>query len=325
MRPHILLLALAAWLGAGACGEVERCAYGTRGCFGGPPQDGECKLGLVMSHGTCSEPGSVAPPLSCECDDGRVCSLDAYRCIDYCEPIDFEPGSVEPPPTYSCDAATLSLEGLCRNRCRLECQQQAALCPGQPTCADGYCDGPDVLRTCRGECDSADDARVCMAELCSELRARSCGEVLCPNQRLADCQDVHCTNNCPGFNFDGVCDDGDLESAASGVCEYGSDCADCGARTEPAPRSEPQGGACAFHSGCEGANSAEIAEAEAWCGEIAAGVTRCIPDCTSEGETCPEGSGCFVLSGVDQDGDGEPDPIEQDDLAAAACFPLACE
>lgn len=325
MRPSTLLLAFAAALAVGACGEVERCQLGTPGCFAGPPENGECKLGLVMSHGTCAEPGSVAPPLSCRCEDGTVCSLDAYRCVDYCAPIDFEPGTAEPPPTYSCDAAALSVEALCRNRCRLACQQQDALCPGQAPCADDYCDGEAGLADCRAACAQADDPRACAAELCSETRARGCGEVTCPDGRPAECQDVSCANSCPGFNFDGVCDDGDLESAASGVCAYGADCADCGPRTDSAPRRQQQGGACAFHSGCTGANLADIADAAAWCAEIAPGVTRCVPDCTSEGETCPEGSACFVLSGVDQDGDGEPDPIEQGELVAAACFPLACE
>jgi hypothetical protein len=324
MRLTTLLLAFAACL-AGACGDVERCERGARGCFGGPPEDGECKLGLVMKHGTCSEADAVAPPLSCGCEDGKVCSLDAYRCIDYCEPVDFASGSVQPPPTYSCEATTLSADELCRNRCRLACQQQSALCPGQAPCAESYCDSDEVLRACRTECDSADDPRACTARLCNETRARSCGEVVCADQRPAVCEDVSCTNTCPGFNFDGACDDGDLKSAASGVCDYGTDCADCGPRDEPAPRVQAQGGPCAFHSGCDGSNVADIADAAAWCAQVADGVTRCVPDCTSDGETCPDGSACFVLSGVDQDGDGEPDPIEQGDLVAAACFPLACE
>ena len=156
------------------------------------------------------------------------------------------------------------------------------------------------------------------------MRARGCSKVECAG-KPADCGDVRCSNECPGYNFDGACDDGDLESAVSGICDFGSDCADCGPRRGQAPRPEPQGGACAFHSGCDGADLTDLGDARAWCAEIAPGVSRCVPDCTSEGETCPEGSACFVLSGVDQDGDGEPDPIEQGDLKASACFPLACE
>jgi hypothetical protein len=136
---------------------------------------------------------------------------------------------------------------------------------------------------------------------------------------------VQCRNSCPGYNFDGVCDDGDLKSAASGVCPFGSDCADCGPRRGAAPSAAAQGDACAFHSNCKGASPEDPGAAHAWCIEIADGVSRCAPDCTDEGEICPEGSQCFELAGPDRDGDGEPDPIEVEERRASACFPLACE
>jgi hypothetical protein len=323
MRLPIFLIAFVA--GLSACGDVERCERGTRGCFAGPPEEGECKLGLVMSNGTCAEPGQVAPPLSCRCEDGTVCSLDGYRCVDYCQPLDMEPGSVATPPTFSCDAAELSFEALCHDRCQLQCRQQEALCADQVACAPTHCESEPVLRACQSECGTAEDPKRCMAQLCSETRGLGCSEISCPNQQPPLCDGVQCRNACPGYNFDGVCDDGEPKSAASGVCTYGTDCADCGLRRGDAPRPQPQGGPCAFHSGCTGADLADIAGASAWCIEIAPGVSRCAPDCTSEGETCPEGSSCFVLSGVDQDGDGEPDPIKQKDLVASACFPAACE
>ena len=48
---------------------------------------------------------------------------------------------------------------------------------------------------------------------------------------LTGCESVICDNTCP-FNNDGVCDDGG-EGAAYDVCQYGSDCADCGERAAP--------------------------------------------------------------------------------------------
>jgi hypothetical protein len=162
-----------------------------------------------------------------------------------------------------------------------------------------------------------------MAQACSDALATGCKELSCPEQKSPKCDDVQCRNSCPGFNFDGICDDGDLESAAFGACAFGSDCADCGPRRGQAPKPAAQGAACAFHSGCAGAKPDDVADAQAWCIQMAPGLSRCAPDCSSPDEVCPEGSSCFTLSGVDQDGDGESDPIVQHGLTASACFPTA--
>ena len=92
-----LMVTLLAGGALAACGEVEHCRQGTPGCLAGPPLDGECQLDLVITHGTCSEPGASAPALSCECDEGEVCSLDGYQCIDYCAPLEVDVGSGDAP------------------------------------------------------------------------------------------------------------------------------------------------------------------------------------------------------------------------------------
>jgi hypothetical protein len=325
MRQRLLAIVLFPWLTLSACEDVERCQVGTVGCYAGPPDQGSCKLGLVMIHGTCAEPGETAPPLSCGCHDGAVCTLDGYRCADYCAPLDVEIGTLEPPAPIVCDGTALSFEELCQNRCQIDCRQRADLCGDQAACDADYCESAEVLSACRADCGGDADPRLCMALACGTALARACDDLSCPNGDAPACDDVQCRNACPGYNFDGVCDDGDLKSAVSGVCLFGTDCADCGPRRGSSPRLQPQGGVCAFHSGCAGANVDDIADARAWCIEVQPGISRCAPDCSSPGETCPAGSACFQLSGVDQDGDGAADPIQQGQLLASACFPNACQ
>lgn len=325
MSRVLVLVFLAGGALLGACSEVERCERGTAGCLAGPPRDGRCELDLVVTHGTCSEPGASAPPLSCGCDAGEVCSLDGYQCIDYCQPLEVEVGGAEAPAAVSCEAA-LSFEALCQNRCLLQCRQHKTFCPGSSDCSE-TCTAPAALQACQVACGSADSPTLCMAQLCGDTRALGCANVSCPGGKSPSCDAVACRNACAGYNFDGICDDGDLASAASGVCSYGSDCADCGPRSGAAPEPQPQGGACAFHSGCAGSNPGNIDQAEAWCIDIdpERGISRCAPDCTDPEETCPDGSACFVLSGVDQDGDGQDDPLEQGGQIASACFPTQCK
>lgn len=47
---------------------------------------------------------------------------------------------------------------------------------------------------------------------------------------LLSCRRTICDNSCP-FHADGECDDGG-EGSLYDVCQYGSDCDDCGERKE---------------------------------------------------------------------------------------------
>ena len=309
-----------------ACSEVGNCENGQPGCLAGPPEDGTCKLDLVLIHGTCSEPGASAPPLACLCKPGEICSLDDYRCIDYCAPLDVEVGGSSAPAAISCETAN-SFELLCQNRCLLQCRQLQAFCASDGGCSEESCKSSATQQACQAECGSADSSALCMAQLCGDMRAASCRALTCPQGTPPNCGALACRNACAGYNFDGICDDGDLRSAASGICAYGSDCADCGPRSGESIEPQPQGAACAFHSGCIGANPGNIAQADAWCIDVDAtrGISRCAPDCSDPEKTCPAGSACFVLLGVDQDGDGEAEPLVQDGRTASACFPAQCQ
>lgn len=314
-----LLVSLAA-----ACTDVAKCERGAPGCLAGPPPKGkDCLYGLVLINGACAEPGAQPPALSCQCQAGQVCTLDAYTCVDYCAPLDVEIGGEPAPAPLSC-ATSEGFETLCMNRCLLRCRHVADYCSDDPACTPDACKSSAELAACRDECGSDADADRCIAQHCTDTMAASCKDVTCPSGKPPNCDQVQCRNSCPGYNFDGVCDDGDLESASSGVCLYGTDCADCGPRRGATPKPVPQGGACAFHSNCDGANTADLAEASSWCIEIADDISRCAPDCSDDGEICPEGSACFELSGIDQDGDGQPDPWVDGDRRASACFPISC-
>jgi hypothetical protein len=320
-----LLASLFCALLVAACGDVQKCKHGTPGCLAGPPPAGEeCRFGLVLINGACAEPGAKPPALSCGCPDGQVCTLDEYTCVDYCAPLELEIGSEPAPEPLSC-AASESFETLCEHRCLLRCRQWQAFCPDSAGCGPASCKSDAELTACRDECGSDMDGTRCMAQRCTDTLAAGCKDAACPAQKRPQCDQVQCRNSCAKYNFDGVCDDGDLKSAASGVCAYGTDCADCGPRHGATPKPVAQGSACAFHSNCDGANPDDPAEALSWCIEIDGGISRCAPDCSDEEEICPEGSACFELSGVDQDGDGTPDPIVVAGRHASACFPIACQ
>lgn len=308
-----------------ACSDVKQCRRGEVGCLAGPPrEEGACSYGLVLINGACAEPGAAPPALSCRCPEGQVCTLDAYSCVDYCAPLELEIGTEPPPAPISC-AGDQSFEMLCEHRCLLRCRQWQALCANSAGCGPDSCRSPAELSACRTDCGSDADAARCLAQRCSDTQAAGCRTVKCPDQTEPRCEQVQCRNSCPTYNFDGVCDDGDLASAASGVCPFGTDCADCGPRKGATPKPVAQGSACAFHSNCEGARPEDPAQSDSWCLQIADGISRCAPDCSSEGEICPQGSACFELAGVDQDGDGTPDPLPAGQGRASACFPVACQ
>ena len=306
-----------------ACGDIGTCRRGEPGCLAGPPKAGACEFGLVVINGACTEPGAVGAALECGCEDGQICTSDAYACVDYCAPLDVEIGGAPPRTVYSCDASVLSAAQLCENRCLIRCRAWQELCRTSAACGPETCRSAAEQAACQNECGAAPDARLCLAQACNDQLAQGCRELACPDQRAPECAGVLCRNSCESFNFDGICDDGDLASAASGACSFGGDCADCGPRQAPAPKPAAQGAPCAFHSNCAGARTDDLTAAQAWCVETAPGVSRCAPDCTRPEEICPAGSSCYTLSGPDQDGDGQPDPIVQGDLTASACFPSA--
>ena len=316
-----------------ACKKVGKCEKGTEGCLDGEPLvGGECAPGLVLQNGKCSEPIDAK---DCGCEAPSVCSPDGESCIDYCAPSDELPGQVAPPDPIFCDDDPATFESICQHRCELRCRLLEQYCPDFDACPP--CEGEAMLMACQDECGDAVDPERCLLRSCNDARGQGCStDLKCPGGARPDCDGVLCENTCSvggqSYAFDGYCDDGDFDSAFSGSCEYGTDCADCGPRTGSAPMPQVLGGACAFDSGCLGYRGradgfADLSLTDAWCVALdpdGEEPPRCLPDC-SRGQACPTGSVCLELL-TDEDDDGVyTDPIIQDDLTAAACLPMTCE
>jgi hypothetical protein len=216
------------------------------------------------------------------------------------------PGSVKPPDWIKCGGELLDMMGTrydptfdesCKARCELFCRQQEQYC--DKGCDAGFCDDQGVLDACHAACDSKPDPKACVRGLCNDRRAASCPSEpnFCLDGGDADCEEVTCLNTC-GFPFDGACDDGDIFNAQFIECEWGTDCADCGPRRgKDESRRLPQGGLCNFNAACDG-YSKVYARNEAFCVTVEPGskIFRCMLDCSSEGEQCPEGYECTALS-----------------------------
>jgi hypothetical protein len=339
-------------LAASACSGVEHCKDGDARCIGGACEKDACDYDLVCvvrpaGERLCGRPldeddeydfGSagkgkgekaedLGPP--CECEQPELCSLDTNSCVNYCEVPDALPGSEPVPEVIFCeqfeDEAPLSFEEICKRLCRLSCQRWEQFCGFK--CDEDDCDAPDVLDACEASCPEADgDPELCLTRACNAVRDQGCANVICPDtNEPADCTGVVCKNTCggnssPEWSGDGVCDDGELLSATYADCAWGTDCTDCGPRRGKPPEPEPQGGVCAFNTGCAGYQQ-DLKTNAAWCvslDDVAKGLSRCVPDC-SRGRTCPSGYECVaVLDDMDE-------RIEQDDLVGQACIPLVCD
>ncbi len=354
---HILLTLLCVLVaGASGCSKVDHCPKGELRCLGGLCEDQQCDFDLrcmvQMSSGEelCAKrisgnrydfgdkgkgegyaPGMLPPEevLDCECEAPSVCAADGKTCVNYCEPIDKLPGSGPFAEVFFCE----HLEGetpytyadICRLQCQNTCLRWQQFCGF--TCEPGYCERQEVKDACEAQCPSADaNARQCLTRECNTVRDQTCAQVICPDtQQPASCDGMVCKNTCgpqgsPGeFAGDGFCDDGDLYSADYAACPWGSDCVDCGPRMGKAPEPQPNGGVCAFHSGCLGYDR-DLTKNKAWClrlDDVQQGLVRCMPDCTRTGE-CPTGYECFEVE------DDAGKPIVQNSLTGKACLPLLC-
>jgi hypothetical protein len=339
-------------LAGAACKKVKHCQDGASRCIGGACDDDQCDFDLicvVRDEGgrTCGKdlgddeydfgskgkgkgkPASEVGP-ACSCDAPELCTMDTETCVNYCEvpPADQLPGSGEAPEVIFCEQASgeqpLKFEDICKRRCELTCQRWQQFCDYQ--CAADYCDGADILAACKADCPTNEGApEACLTRDCNTVRDLGCAEVTCPDtNKPANCTGVLCKNTCggttsPEWAGDGVCDDGDPSNAATASCTWGTDCTDCGPRAGEAPEAQPQGGLCAFNTGCKGYTE-DLAKNEAWCmsfADVEAKLQRCVPDC-SHGELCPEGYQCVAV--VDASGK----PVESGDLKGQACVPAMC-
>jgi hypothetical protein len=169
---------------------------GASGASGDEPTTGpECSFGLE----------------GCLCTPGGVC-LVGLECIDgLCQPSPPATTGSEPPPGETTEGAV--------------CVADYAPCDSQRNCCDEsqHCldftgtNGDGIL--CAPECTAH---TACPSKCCGhvqDLQLHVCYS--------APCDDL-CADTCP-FAGDGVCDDGGLWSEYA-LCEYGTDCADCGSR-----------------------------------------------------------------------------------------------
>lgn len=227
-----------------ADGEPYEC--GSDGCFA---ECGTCPAGQVCSWRECCEP---------ECD-GRTCGSDGCggQCGECGENqfCDSETGGCA---DCSCDGATCGYDQ-CGESCG-ECGEDQYCDSDTGACADCSCDGrtcgfDECFESC-GECTEdqyCDDTGNCAACSCGD---RGCGNDECGNP-CGECSgDLYCNgssgmceegtemcNNACRFASDDECDDGGRDCLTS-LCDFGSDCADCGTRTEEdrLPEGESCGG-----------------------------------------------------------------------------------
>ncbi len=338
MRTRVwLALALASLTQAIACGEVESCKETqTPGCLNSPPRaDGTCLFDLVRRGQLCVRPGSELD-LCSSCADGALCVPQENRCANFCEQPAVLPGSVSAPESIFCQAFAdpsqpgvnpmLSFEEVCVRRCRLDCRRLEQFCP-EYKCPEGTCDQPVVQDECLHDCPLTETGAkdlACLTQRCEDIRFGRCESSLeCPNGATPDCANWTCTNDCAGGRAgDGFCDDTDPYSSQMPLCDWGSDCADCGARKGTAPAPGYWGEVCKYRQNCSGATGTPV-DALSWCVELAgiAGLSRCAPDC-SRGQGCPNGFECRQV--LLELGGPVRQPIVADGLTSQACFPLLC-
>jgi len=348
----LLVLIFTASFGTLGCGEVDHCPAGSLRCLGGRCDNRSCDFDLVCAArptgdelcgrklkggrydfgGKGSGEATPLAPLDpdCHCSAPAVCAADTGECVNYCETATPTPHSGTPPEVIFCEhiegmEAPLSFAEICKRQCRINCQRWSQFCGF--TCAADFCDSQDVQAQCATTCpESAGNREVCLTRSCNSARDATCASVSCPDTRQpGNCQNVTCRNTCGPNNSgdwtgDGECDDGDLYSATSAACEWGSDCVDCGPRTGPAQVAQPQGGLCAFHTNCIG-YSPIIANNHAWClrlDDVQPNLSRCVPDC-SEGTSCLPGYQCVNV--VDDQGNPITDATGS---TGQACLPMMC-
>lgn len=307
-------------------------------------KDGKCVApgnggGSTGSEDAGKDASADAAPMS-ECPEGceepALCVPDRKECVNFCETPDTFPNSGPFVTQVLCggegtDAANaLTFAQICANTCELTCRYWNWFCPDAAYNCATECAKPEVLMDCMklaadmpAGCGDGTEAeqRECQQTKCEEIRNFPCKEEagICPinpdkpgDTGTPECGNVVCSNDCTGNVFDGYCDDGAFSNGATDFCAWGSDCADCGPRRgEPGPLDTGKfkiGEVCSNSFRCEGNTLGEgssVVPNEAWCRQIGAdGNTRCIQDCSTDGEECPEGFECEKLNPPYEDDKG---------------------
>ena len=296
-------------LGGYDCGDKLDCKSATP-VMGG---DGD---GDVTGPCTCAAPSLCAPGTT-------------NQCVNFCE----DPGTIpvqtrrdEVLPCRTDDSGgPVTYANACKALWTQFCLRAPVYCPGY-VCDPNYYASQDAQDWCTQYYPTLDD----VAGYCETLRDSTCESFTecvdptpeAPNGFPKDCSNVGtCANTCPGhpdYTNDGSCDDGDLTTAAYGVCGWGTDCGDCGPRLRTAPTLPLElGSLCVGHDQCRGYTE-DLRNNKSWCLSVGdSGVYRCMPDCTLD-DHCGDGYKCTTLV------DGMQNPITQGDLEAKVCDPQLC-
>jgi hypothetical protein len=325
--------ALISITGAQACSEVESCKEDEVGCINNVPDNsGNCRAGLVANaSGTACIPksggGDTPEPDLCGCKTNELCRED-MSCVDVCTTPTNLPARTSPTktcravgnePAYDFAKAAVAL-------CYQGCIRRAALC-GTSCDPTVDCTPAAAMVLATGLCPG--QMPECAMKACETARDLPCMQWQCPPNAQLNCTGVSCSNACVSgsmFSNDGICDDGDLSNAESVVCDWGTDCGDCGPRRGTAPVfSRDLGDPCFDALQC-GGDRTDVASSTGWCviTEEKRPLYRCVPDCSKKGATCPSGYECYDLL-QDINGDMTPDPVvDSKNVQARACFPSLC-
>jgi hypothetical protein len=341
-----LLAALAALATFVGCSGVDKCLEGVDpGCLGSAPDDsGNCKFGLVLSddRSTCvdgkgngntrdaavvdtSDSGGGGD--DCSCPSGQLCRNDG-TCVDLCKAVSNPP--VEKPTPLPCRAPSGTPESFARIAlalCYQSCIHRAVYC-GTTCDPTSECTQVFASTAARAACQGMED-QTCAIGLCEKARDLPCAQQQCP-VGTPNCSGTLCSNNCDQatYNNDGICDDGDPSNALSYVCDFGTDCGDCGPRRGNAPPFDLDfGDVCTDPAQC-GGDLESVKTSDGWCVPATdnQAYSRCLPDC-SNGKKCPAGYECSGIAS-DADGSGPMKPVqfmdENDGTLVFGCFPSQC-
>lgn len=333
----------ASWalLSTSACGDVESCKEGTRGCIGAAPDDsGNCAAGLVRNaagtecvergnEGSAAPDSGMPPQSTCgSCQVNELCRVDG-TCVNACttpNPLPaFKSAALACRPGPSQDQYDMTEAGLAI--CYQGCIRRAELC-GTTCDPTKECTNAVAATLASAGCGPTDVE--CAMKRCEEVRDTPCATQQCPGSVQPNCTGVVCSNTCsnPEFRNDGLCDDGDISNGYSSACAWGTDCGDCGPRRGAPPKAMLDLGDLCIDAPQCGGNSQTILRSTGWClqTDLRLSLNRCLPDCSGPGETCPSGYTCdnivFVEEGQDP---SKADPLQ--DAAgtfAKACFPMLC-
>jgi hypothetical protein len=346
-RSTLTSFVVAPWLLISACGDVAHCPRGEAGCLEGVVlSNGGCKFDLVPSSGRCVRPGDAKSTPSSTGYCAPWSTSDKLKLVPDAKPARCNILASKD-AFYASMTDGQKFDQLCYALCMQDQVHGRAYCGTSvevESCSVSAT--PAIREACKAQVQAASptatttaDMNVVLQRLCNETATAPCADTVCA-EGMSTCDALPvdlCTDTCKlgdaKLTGDGICDDGDTLSAETSDCAYGTDCSDCGPRTErQATRPKPAavGEACVANPGCKGFSS-NFANSTAFCAAptSASANMRCLPGC-NDGRACPDGTECNTVT-VSVVVNGKS--VEQEYRISAnlslepamACFPILCE